>query len=283
MHVNRALLLAALVAAPVAAQTITVEPLACLPAGENAPLAVHVDPSPPADVHVRLYFRRMSLEVEDFYYVDMVAGGNGEFWATFPQPEKSDLQRKQLQNAQNNQDLWAQWWRAKETSQDRDPNRDLDDKVIKERAALGKLEKRDWMSADDNDQLQQFLDSLQYEPAEYYVALVDATGRQLARSPQQVSVVRSDCRTTLTQQQVGYAMNLTVGETAAWQDGKPVFHWECTGIVTRRDPQDILRADGACRACVVAWWPIAGAAGALGVVLVTDKTPAPPEVSPSRP
>ncbi len=283
---SAALVLAAItgiaaVAAPMAAQTITIAPLACLPAGDNAPVTVQIDPPPPAEVHVRLFFRRLSLQVEDFYDVDMVPTGGGNYWAVFPQPEKSKIQRKDLKNAASDQDLWAQWWKAKEASADRDPNRDLDDQVIREKASLGKLEKRDWMNAEDDATLERYLEGQQYEPAEYYVALIDPSGHEITRSPQQAVPVTDDCRVALTPQQLGEAKNLTVGETARWQAGKPVFHWECSGIVTRRDPQEVLRADAACRACVVGWWPMATAAGALGVVVVTDHQP--PEVSPSRP
>jgi len=245
-------------------------------------VTAQIDPAPSSDVHVRVYFRRMSKEVEDFYNIEMEPSGNGNFWAVLPQPEKTKLDKKKLDNAQNPNDLWAQWWKAKEGSDARDPNNDLDKNVIRERASLGKLEKRDWMAAETDPALEQFLDNLEYEPAEYYIALIDANGNELARSPQQVVVVRTDCRAALTPQQQGFAMNLTVGETARWQAGKPVFHWECTGIVTRRDPQDVLRADDACRACVVAWWPLAGTAGALGVATaIIQNTPG--EVSPSRP
>ena len=51
------------------------------------------------------------------------------------------------------------------------------------------------------------------------------------------------------------------------------------------DPQQVLRSDQSCRACIVAWWPVGAAAGALGalVAIVDDDPGGPGEVSPSRP
>lgn len=281
----RLVALLSLALAPAAgAQTITLGALPCLPNGENAAITAQIDPAPSAEIQVRLYFRRQNLMVEDFYFSAMVPTGGGSYWGVFPQPENSKFPEKRLRNPKKNETAWAEWWRTKEGSDNRDPIPDLDKDVIAERASLGKREKRDWMAALDDDALQGFLRRQSTEPAEYFVALFDPSGALLARSPMQVVDVRSDCRVALTPQQAGYAANLTVGETARWQAGEPVFHWECTGIVTRLDPQRVLRADDACRACVVAWWPL-GAAGALGsLVAITDDDPGgPEEVSPSRP
>ena len=96
---------------------------------------------------MRLNFRRMNIEVEDFYYVEMVPSGGGRYWGVFPQPVESDFDQKDLERAQSEAYKWAEWWRAKEGSDHRDPNTDLDKKVIDERAQLGKREKRDWMQA----------------------------------------------------------------------------------------------------------------------------------------
>lgn len=285
MNARNAALSLALMASAATAQNITLGDLPCLPTGENATLTAHVEPQPPAEMSVRLYFRRLNVEVEDFYYVVMTPTGGGNFWGTFPQPEDSAFAAKKLENARGSENLWAQWWKAKEASQDRDPNPDLDKNVIRERAQLGKLEKRDWLAAQDDAAFERWLRRMTTEPAEFFVAVHDPSGREVARSHMQAVEVRKDCRAALTPQQAGTAMNLTIGETSAWQAGKPVFHWECTGIVTRLDRLQVLRADEACRACVIAWWPpVAAGVGALGLISVTNEDPGPPgEVSPSRP
>ena len=285
MNARKSALSLLFVAAAASGQTITLGDLPCLPGGENGVLTAHVEPQPPAENSVRLYFRRLNVEVEDFYYVVMTPTGGGNFWGVFPQPESSSFPEKKLKDSPDGKNLWAEWWRAKEASQNRDPNPDLDAKVIQERAQLGKSEKRDWLTAQDDAAFEQWLRKMTTEPAEFFVAVVDPAGHQLARSHMQAVEVRGDCRAPLTPQQEGAAMNLTIGETASWQIGKPVFHWECTGIVTRLDRLQVLRPDDACRACVIAWWPPAAAAvGALGLVAVTDEDPGPPgEISPSRP
>lgn len=268
----------------VVAQTITPGPLACLPNGENGVISARIEPAPAAEMQVRLYFRRMNLMVEDFYFTEMVPTGGGTYWGVFPQPENSKFAEKKLKSPKRDETAWAEWWRTKEGSESRDPNPDLDEKLISERASRGKLEKRDWMGAQDDDALQKFFEKQTTEPTEYFVALHDGNGKQVARSPQQVVEVRDDCSVSLTPQQAGMAMNLTVGETARWQVGEPVFHWECTGIVTRLDPQSVLRADEACRACVIAWWPKAAAGTIAALAVVIDDDPGGPnEVSPSRP
>lgn len=283
---DRSLLAALLlVASGAGAQTITLGDLPCLPNGENAALTARIDPPPAAEIRVRLFFRRQNLEVEDFYFTEMVPIGGGNYWGIFPQPENSKFPSKKLKNASSDEDSWAKWWRAKESSDDRDPNPDLDDEVIAERASQGKREKRAWMATRDDEALQDFFEDQTTEPAEYFVALYDPYGRRLTATPMQVVPVRDDCRAALTPQQAGMAMNLTVGETSKWQIGEPVFHWECTGIVTRLDREGVLRPDEACRACVVAWWPIPVGAATLGsIVAITEDDPGGPgEVSPSRP
>jgi hypothetical protein len=289
MTYSRAALVAALVlsapAVPALAQTVSPGELRCLPIGDNGLLTATVTPPPAAESSVRLYFRRLNLVVEDFYFTEMVPTGGGAYWGVFPQAENSKLPRKPLEGATEEENAWAEWWRAKEASDHRDPNRDLPAEEIAERAAIGKREPRDWMAETDDPALERFLEAQSTEPAEYFVAVVDPDGREIARSPMRIVEVRDGCRPTLTPQQVGYAMNLTVGETAPWQAGRAVFHWQCTGVVTRLDPQQVLRGDDACRACVVAWWPKATAAGAvLGVLgIITIDDPDDPEVSPSRP
>jgi hypothetical protein len=122
---------------------------------------------------------------------------------------------------------------------------------------------------------------------EYYGALLDGTGRQIARSQVLKSKVTSDCQIKLTPQQLGAAQNLTIGETSDKQHNNRVNGFLCDGIVTRVNPENIKRADETCRTCVVAWWlrkelliPVAGVAGITGITsVVVDK----PEPSPSRP
>jgi hypothetical protein len=123
---------------------------------------------------------------------------------------------------------------------------------------------------------------------EYYGALLDGTGREVARSPLLKSKVTSDCQLKLTPQQLGAAQNLTIGETSAKQGKKDrVNGFLCDGIVTRVSIENVKRVDEICRTCVVAWWqrkelliPVAGAAGVGSITsIVLDK----PEPSSSRP
>jgi hypothetical protein len=279
----------ALAASASAQQTsVTLGPLACLPQNSNGVLTATVSPEIPGS-RTRLYFRRMNVEVEDFYYVEMEAAGAGGYWATFPVPTESKFPKQKLDNynyeglkIENNGKPWAEWWRAKEGSVARNPNNDLDKDLIRERANLGKTEKRVWMQSMDNPTLQTWLDRLTTEAGEYYVAVVDGSGKVLGRSEMRTAEVKKDCKVNLTPQQEGFAKNLVIGETAAWQKNDEVFHWECTGITTRRDPLNVLRADEKCRACLIAaWWPAGAAGGAIALVGIIDDDPI--DVSPSRP
>lgn len=266
---------------------VRVEPIACLPLEGNAPVHVTLEPDA-AGAEVRVFFRRLSHEVEDFYYVVARPSGAGGYWAVLPDPEDRRLVKKELRG--ESEYAWAKWWRAKETLDSRDPNPDLDSKVIRERASLGKLEKRTWMNAKDDPAFQRWLEQLQNEPAEIWVGAYDPYGKQLGRSELYIVEVKKEkeCPVTLTPQQDGYASNLTVGETREWQAGEQPFHWECDGLVTRIDPAGILRADEACRACVVAWWRKPGVIipaailTTVGVIEVLDDDE-PKETSPSRP
>jgi hypothetical protein len=118
----------------------------------------------------------------------------------------------------------------------------------------------------------------------YYAALLDAAGREVARSQMRKSEVKPDCRVELTARQRGVAQNLTVGETSASQGHGEVMGFLCDGVVTRVSADDIRRADDFCRTCVIAWWKRADvlvpalAAGGVTTVIV-DR----PEPSPSRP
>ncbi len=277
-------------ALPALAQStsVTLGPLACLPQKSNGVLSATVSPEVPGST-VRLYFRRMNVEVEDFYYVAMEPSGGGSYWATFPVPTESKFPRQKLDNynyegqkIENTGKPWAEWWRAKENSQARNPNDDLNKDLIRERASLGKAEKRVWLTKLDNPTLQSWLDNLKTEAGEYFVAVVDGSGRLLGRSEMRAAEVRKDCRVDLTPQQEGFAKNLIVGETAVWQKGDELFHWECTGVTSRRDSTNILRADERCRACVIAaWWPVATAGGAVAAIGVINDDPV--EISRSRP
>lgn len=242
----------------------------------------------PGGSEVRLYFRRLHHEVEDFYYVPMQAAPGGRYWGVLPDPENVELRDFELAEPQTDDERryrTAAWWLAKGRADDRDPNDDLNASVIRERAALGRAVERDWMRAMSLADLERWLDRQEYEPAEYYVAVFDAGGRQLARTELRAAPVTRDCRVTLTPQQAGQACNLVVGETAAWQVGEEVFHWECDGIVSRIDPAGVLREDELCRGCVVAWWTrpavLIPAATVLGVGILVDDDD--DDVSPVRP
>lgn len=126
----------------------------------------------------------------------------------------------------------------------------------------------------------------QNETIEYYVAVVDAYGRTLARSESMHSPVREDCRVDLSPQQVGAANNLTIGETVEPQQGNKVLGFLCDGIVTRVSAEGIMRPDEVCRGCVIPWWTkeeLIGAAGAVGAATAIIVEEPGPEPSPSRP
>jgi hypothetical protein len=270
---------------------IETEKVECLQVGENGVAWATVENNIP-DTTVRLYFRRLNESVEDLYWVRMVPAGKGRYWGVFPKAEDQVLKRHDLTERRQElirQNSWAEWWRAKDGSDDRNPNSDLDQEVIRERASQGKLEKRDWLAELSDQEFQQWLEKLENEPAEYYTSVHDWQGQRLAKSPTQALEVRKNCPTELTPAQQGEAENLTVGETAYWQRDEAPFHWLCAGIVSRLDPTAVLRGDNACRACVVAWWkkpalliPAAVGVGTVtGIVLIDDKDPRP--ASPIRP
>lgn len=292
MHrVGTALLFATVAMAAAAAEgqgpTITVGPVACLPQNGNGVVNATISPEI-AGTTTRLYFRRFNTTVEDLYYIEMEPAGGGGYWATFPVPTDDKAEQKKLRNHRyegreipDNNRPWAEWWRAKEGSSARNPDGDLDDEEIREKATLGKTERRAWMATLDDAAFQDWLQKQSAEPAEFFVALVNGSGAIVARSEMRVVEVRKDCRVSLTPQQEGYAKNLVIGETAPWQVDDEVFHWECTGIVSRINSNNVLRADDKCRACVIAWWPAAAPAGALAIVGITDDDPI--DISPSRP
>ncbi len=276
------------------ALTVAADDVECLPIGDNGVAWSQVDNNVP-DTTVRLNFRRMHDAVEDLYYVKMNPGSPGRYWGVFPKAEDRELDRHELiETREEIQDeyRWAAWWKAKELDDDRDPNdphdeAELDDDLLRERASLGKELPRDWLAKMDDPSFQDWLEQLENEPAEYYVSVHDATGRQLAKSPTKVTEVRENCRIDLSPQERGEAENLTVGETAHWQRDEEVFHWLCDGIVSRIDPTDVLRGDGICRACVIAWWKkkqvlLATALVPISTGVIIQKDPEPP-VSPDAP
>ncbi len=244
-----------------ASLAVEAEDVECLPIEDNGVAWARVANNV-ADTTVRLNFRRMHDAVEDLYFTRMHPSGQGRYWGIFPKAEDRVLDRHDLIETREEvqeEYRWAAWWREKDASEHRDPNdpqdeAELDDDLLRERASLGRKIPRDWLGEMGDDTFQSWLEQLENEPAEYYVSVHDAEGRQLARSPTRVTEVRKDCRPDLSEQERGEAENLTVGETAHWQRDEQVFHWLCPGIVSRIDPLNILRGDGVCRACVIAWW-----------------------------
>jgi hypothetical protein len=226
--------------------TVKVDNVECLPIGENAVVWAEVDGNLP-DSTVHLNFRRLHDMVEDFYYVQMVPAGQGRYWGVMPKAEDRTLDRHELEEEVDAQ--WAAWWRAKEVRDDRDPNQDLDQELIRERASQGRHVTRHWLEEMDDRTFEDWLETLENEPAEYFVAVHDAQGKKIARSRTRVTEVTNECEVVLTPQQQGEAQNLVVGETAYWQENEGVFHWMCDGVVTRIDPVRIKRADAICRTC----------------------------------
>ena len=234
--------------------SVEMDQVECVPAGGNGVIWASVSNNQP-ETSVRLFFRRLNDVVEDLYFVQMQADGDGRYWGVMPKAEKRKLNRHELDEERTEaQRRYAEaaWWRSKEGSDHRNPNQDLSDEAIRERASVGKAESRDWMMSFNEAEFDQWLRSQEFEPVEYFGAVVDAKGNQISRSPMMVGEVRaaSNCQVELTPEQLGEAANLVVGETATWQAGKPVFHWMCAGVVARVDPEGVKRADGACRQCV---------------------------------
>lgn len=242
-----------------AAPRVTLEPVACLPSGGNAPVRATVDDNVP-ETEVRVFFRRLSDEVEDFYSLKLEAAGGGRYWGVLPRPADQPLAPHSLTRgaagsgggaASGGDSGWAAWWKAKEGSTDRNPTGDLDPEVIRQRASVGRQISRGWMSSMDDPSLERWLDQQTNEPAELYAAVFDQAGTRLALSSTLVAPVRDDCPVSLSEQEAGYAENLVIGETAMWQQDEEPFHWLCDGVVSRRGPFGVLRADDLCRGCIV--------------------------------
>lgn len=264
------------------APRVAVDAVRCLPIEEHAVVTARVSGEPGGST-VRLYFRRLHQEVEDFYYVEMKPRGGGQYWAALPKPADEELDVEELADTDDDDERdnpWAAWWLAKERSDDRDPNDDLNERIIEERATLGRRIDRDWMVSQSLDDLQEYLEGLENESAELYAAIVDPTGRELARSPMTSTLVTEGCRVSLTAEERGRAHNLDVGETAPWQVGRQVFHWLCDGIVTRIDPRGVERVDDVCRACAVAFTRpemlIPASAAVIGITVLEPVSPEEP-------
>lgn len=247
------ILLAVLAPLAAAAQPTEIEvaPLDCLPNQQNAAITARLT-SVPSGGSVRLYFRRLKPEGA-FYYNHLFAERDGGYWSVFPKPEDRDPTQ-----------LTDTWWQE--------------------------LAERDWMAGRDREWLEDWLRQQEHEAAEYYVSVHDATGNRLSQSSTALVRVEDpeDCPVQLSERELGWSMNLTIGETVAEQVGEQVHHWLCDGIVTRIGANGVLRADEFCRACVVAvippWLPPTAGALAAGLVVselieVDDEPPA----SPSRP
>jgi hypothetical protein len=269
-----ALLVIALAAAPLVAQTIEVDDLACVPlqphstdgSQENNHAVVTASVTgADAGSEVRLYFRRLSPDVEDFYYTLMQPAGQGRYWGVLPDPEDHEITISDP----------GQW----SSHQAGDPDRSR---------AGGEVE-RSWLTEGSSSDLAAWLADQTSEPVEYYGAIFNASGAQRARSDLKVASVREDCSVTLDPKQRGEAENQTIGETAQWQNNELLYHWECDHIVSRINYSGVKEADSVCRACVVAvipfWIPATVAAAAVGgIVLCESETGACEEDgSPSEP
>ena len=218
-------------------------------------VTAHVSPEL-AGGSLRLFFRRMDIEVEDFYWVSMYPEGDGRYWAVMPDPEDFMPVRKEL-DGNTGPSSWAAWWKAKEASppSDRDPNGDLDSQLIHERAALGSQESRTWMEKLSEEDLQAWLEGLENQPTEYEAGLFNSSGELVAKSEMKVGPVVDRCESGgLTRAQEGESFNQTIGETSAWQHGRSVYHWECDHIVSRIDSLGVKAADTVCRGCGIVWW-----------------------------
>ena len=229
------------------AQQITLDDLECVPLdahgdGEsNHALVTASVTGAEAGSEVRLYFRRLDPDVEDFYYTVMHSSGDGGFWGVLPDPEVHWLELADPSEWMNH-DAGDPW-----------------------RSAVGSTEPRDWLTAGTPADLASWLEDQANEPVEYFAALYTAAGSRLAMSEMKIAPVRSDCVTLLDDKQRGESENQTIGETASWQNNMPLWHWECDHLVSRINYAGVKEPDAVCRACVIAagcpWWRIFGCGG----------------------
>ena len=199
------------------AQTVVVDEVACLPKEANRAVRA-VAQGVPGGGSVRLYFRRLH-PLGAFYYNRMRPESAESYWSVFASAEH----RRQHQ-------LTEEWWEV--------------------------LKTRDWMVLEGRDRtwLETWLEEREQEAAEYYAAIYDARGELVERSVTRLVEVldAEECEVELDAREAGWARNLTVGETTELQNGRPLFHWLCDGVVTRISVGGIRQPDRYCRACVVA-------------------------------
>lgn len=247
-----------------AAPAIHVAEIACLPSQYNAALTAKLS-TPAPGVTLRLYFRRLN-PVGAFYYTEMKASAPDSYWTVFP---KAEDRRQHL--------LTDDWWDV------------LEDRFWLQDKGGTAEERRRWLDG--------WLREQRHEAAEFYVAIADSRGEEIARSATRLLPVRSaaECPAALVDCQVeptdscltdretrlrlGWANNLTVGETTDVQAGRCLFHWLCFGVVTRISRHGILGPDMCCRGCVVpAAVPVAaGGVVAAALIVGGPETPASPE------
>ncbi len=258
------LFVASLVALPVVAQTVSVDDLECVPlqphanegdqnqgqAENNHALVTASVTGDNAGSEVRLYFRRLNPDVEDFYYTVMRTSGNGSYWGVLPDPEDHTLEMT-------------------------DPNEWTDHEAgDPDRSRIGSQVERDWLTSGSSSDLAAWLADQTSEPVEYYAALYNAAGNEQATSELKIASVREDCRAVLDDKQLGESENQTIGETAQWQNNQALYHWECDHLVSRINYSGVKEADSVCRACVVAvipfWIPTTVAAAAVAGIIICE-------------
>ncbi len=257
------LIAVAVVALPVAAQTVSVDDLECVPLqphadkgdknqgqveSNHALVTASVTGASLGD-EVRLYFRRLNPDVDDFYYTVMQGSGGGGYWGVLPDPEDHEI-------GMTDPGQWA-------SHQAGDPDR----------SRVGGGIERTWLD-DSSGDLGTWLADQTSEPVEYYVAIHDASGTAKASSDLKIASVRNDCTAVLDDKQLGESENQTIGETAQWQNNEALYHWECDHLVSRINYSGVKEADSVCRACVVAvipfWIPTTVAAAALAGIVMCE-------------
>jgi hypothetical protein len=86
---------------------------------------------------------------------------------------------------------------------------------------------------------------------EYYVAVRDAEGRE-SMVPLEQGLVDSACDVQLTEEQLGFAQNLVVGETTPLQSNVAIDGFLCTGVISRILATGDLVPDEYCRQVLIA-------------------------------